>query len=1077
MEKKMKNMHVLLLAFCAAISLNLSAQTMALTGTVKDSYGEPVIGASVVQKGEAKNGTITDLDGNFRISLPADATIIVSYIGMKTEEIAVKGKSKLEIVLSDDAFVLDEVVAIGYATMRRGDLTGAISSVSAKEISAVPVASVAEAMTGKMAGVQVTLTDGSPDAEVKIRVRGGGSITQSSEPLYIVDGFPVSSISDISANDIASIDVLKDASSTAIYGARGANGVVIVTTKGGQTGKVSVNYNTYVGFKKIANTLDVLDPYDYALWTYEHSLLKGANYYNKYFGNWEDMDMYKETEGNDWQDIMFGRVAKSTNHSLSISGGSDKTKYMFSYNRIDDEAIAKGSNFKRDNLSFKFQNNPTDRIQLDFQTRWSQRKVRGPLTNDGGQEKGSSTEGRMKNAVLYPSIPLTAPELTDPTETDPEFALYSPTVSLRDNDRIYKQTTLNMAGSASWEFIDNFRLKTEIGMSDIIDRTDRFYGVSTYYSRINVPGNENKGRPAIIFTDRDRRTIRNTNTLSVNFKQWLPEDHKFDVIVGQEYLYTTDHSMETQVGGFDPSFDLDMARRLTTEGNGGEYDAVVKNHFSPNDIMLSFFGRMNYNYKGNYLLSATLRADGSSKFAAGNRWGYFPSVSGAWRISGENFMKATESWLYDLKLRASYGTAGNNNIPAGQMAQTFNSSATTWVGGYSSYWAPSKQMANPDLKWETTITRNIGLDYALWGGKLSGTIEVYKNNTKDLLLNFPTAGTGYDSQYRNMGETENRGLELSANWVLVDKKNWGISIGGNVGFNKNKVISLGNMDEIKGATGWASTEIGTDFLVVEGQPIGIMYGYRVLGRYEVDDFNWAQDANGKWTYTLKDGVVDGSAVIGTLRPGSLKLAGKDGSLVVLDNDEGKEIIGNANPKHTGGFYLSARAYGFDLSANFNWSYGNDIYNANKLEYTETSRNNNRNMIDIMKWGQRWTNLDLATGQLITDPTQLAAANATTTMWSPYTRKHQLTDWAVEDGSFLRLNTLTIGYTLPKSLLRKARIENLRFYVTGYNVALWTNYSGFDPEVDTRRSLPYTPGVDYSAYPRSRQIVYGLNLTF
>ncbi|MDR0658179.1 MAG: TonB-dependent receptor [Mediterranea sp.] len=1077
MSKEMKNMRAMLFLLFVAAGINLSAQTITVTGNVKDNTGEPVIGASVVQKGTTGNGSITDLDGNYRLSVPSNATIIISYIGMKTQEIAVNGKSRIDVTLTDDAYALDEVVAIGYATMRRGDLTGAISSVSAKDIAAVPVASVSQALTGKMAGVQVTTTDGSPDAEIKIRVRGGGSITQSSEPLYIVDGFPVNSINDIAANDIASIDVLKDASSTAIYGARGANGVVIVTTKGGQSGKVSVNYNTYVGFKKIAHTLDVLDPYDYALWTYEHSLLKDADYYKRYFGNWEDMDMYEGMEGNDWQDIMFGRVAQSTNHSLSISGGSDKTRYMFSYNRINDEAIAKGSDFKRDNLSLKLQNNPNDRIQLDFQMRWSQRKVNGPLTNDGGQEKGSTTEGRLRNAVIYPSIPLNAPELTDPTETDPEFGLYSPTISLRDNDRTYKQATLNMAGSASWEFIDGFRLKTEMGVNEVTERTDRFYGVSTYYARINVPGNENKGKPAIIFTDRDRRTIRNTNTLSVNLKKWLPDGHSLDAILGQEYLITATHSMETVVAGFDPSFDLDMARRLTTEGNSGEYDATINNNFSPDDKMLSFFGRLNYNYKGNYLLSATLRADGSSKFAAGNRWGYFPSVSAAWRISGENFMQAAESWLYDLKLRASYGTAGNNNIPSGQMAQTFSPSGTTWVGGYSSYWAPSKQMANPNLKWETTITRNIGVDWALFNGRLAGTVEVYKNNTLDLLLNFPTAGTGYDNQYRNMGETENKGLEISANWVIADKKNWGVTIGGNIGFNKNRVISLGDMDEIKGATNWASTEIGTDFLVVEGQPIGVMYGYRALGRYEVDDFNWMQNNDGTWEYTLKDDVVNSSAVIGTIRPGSLKLAAKDGGLTVLDNDEGKEIIGNANPKHTGGGFLSARVYGFDLTANFNWSYGNDIYNANKLEYTETSRNNNRNMIAIMKWGERWTNLDLNTGELITDPAQLTAANATTTMWSPYTRKHQLTDWAVEDGSFLRLNTLTLGYTFPKNLLRKVKIENLRIYVTGYNIALWTNYSGFDPEVDTRRNLPYTPGVDYSAYPRSRQLVYGLNLTF
>jgi TonB-linked SusC/RagA family outer membrane protein len=478
---------------------------------------------------------------------------------------------------------------------------------------------------------------------------------------------------------------------------------------------------------------------------------------------------------------------------------------------------------------------------------------------------------------------------------------------------------------------------------------------------------------------------------------------------------------------------------------------------------------------GKYLLSATFRADGSSKFARGNRWGYFPSVSGAWRISSESFMEGTQEWLNDLKLRASYGTAGNNHIPSGQMSQTYESRTTTWAGaGFTSFWAPSKRMANPDLTWETTITRNIGLDWALLSGKLSGTFEVYQNNTKDLLLLFPVPGTGYDDQYRNMGETQNKGLELSMNWVAIDKQNFGLTFGGNIGFNKNKVVSLGQMDEIKGATGWASTEINNDFLVEVGQPIGQMLGYRVAGRYEVGDFDYV---NGRWV--LKPGVVDCSPVIGAsqMRPGALKLVDRLGEGIVGEGDEYREVIGNANPLHTGGFNINMRAYGFDLGAYFNWSYGNDIYNANKIEYTSTSKFHSRNMIDIMADGNRWTNLDQATGELITDPGALAAANANTTMWSPWMRKFVFTDWAVEDGSFLRLNTLTLGYTLPRELVRKALLSSCRFYVTGYNVYCWTNYSGFDPEVDTRRKVPYTPGVDYSAYPRSRQVVFGVNLTF
>ncbi len=1072
---------LLSVAIVSLVSVCMYAQTQ-VTGVVRDDQGEPVTGASVVAKGDRTVGVTTDENGRYTINVPAGVkTLTVSFLGMKTQTVTITGR-ELDVALEDDAQMLDEVVFIGYGTVKKRDLTGAVSSVGAKEIAAVPVTTVAAALAGKMAGVTVSTTEGSPDAEVKIRVRGGTSISQNNDPLYIVDGFPVSSISDIPASDIASIDVLKDASSAAIYGSRGANGVVIVTTKSGQEGKITVNFNAYYGFKNLAKKLDVLDPYDYALWSYEHALVADKDWYTKYFGNWQDIDMYKDVAANDWQDIVFGRTGTTFNANLSISGGSEKIRYAFNYSHINDEAIALGSDFSRDNLSLKLTNKPHKRVQLDFTTRWAQTTVNGPSVNDGGNEKGSSTDTRLKNVMIYPTLPLTATDLTDPTETDPSFGLYSPTVSISDNDRINTRRTLNMGGSASWEFIDGFRIKTEIGIDQYNERNDRFYGSTTYYSRVSVPESagfrgdgkdpveSHKGKPAVIFTDRNRQTIRNTNTLQIDLKRWMPEGHTLGILLGQEYIYTTNHSMETIVAGFDSSFDLDMARRLTTQGD----PVGVNNYFSPDDKLFSFFGRANYDYEGKYLLSATFRADGSSKFAAGNRWGYFPSVSAAWRVSSESFMEGAKNWLSDLKLRASYGTTGNNNIPAGQMTQTYGSTATSWVGGYTSFWAPSKQMANPDLTWETSITRNIGLDWAFFASRLSGTVEVYLNNTKDLLLNFPVPGTGYDYQYRNMGETQNKGLEISARWVAVDKKNFGLSIDANISFNKNEVVSLGQMEVIKGATEWASTEIGTDYLVEVGQPIGQMYGYRVIGRYEVDDFNY-DPATQK--YTLKDGVVDGSAVIGTLRPGSMKLAGKDGSLTVLDDDSSKEVIGNANPLHTGGFNLNARAYGFDLAANFNWSYGNDIYNANKIEYTSTSKYNSRNMISIMADGQRWTDINKTTGERITDPTALAAANANTTMWSPYMRKYVLTDWAIEDGSFLRLSTLTLGYTLPKELTTKIYISNLRVYATAYNVFCLTDYSGFDPEVDTRRKLPYTPGVDYSAYPRSRQFVFGINLTF
>jgi hypothetical protein len=384
-------------------------------------------------------------------------------------------------------------------------------------------------------------------------------------------------------------------------------------------------------------------------------------------------------------------------------------------------------------------------------------------------------------------------------------------------------------------------------------------------------------------------------------------------------------------------------------------------------------------------------------------------------------------------------------------------------------------MSNPDLKWETTITRNIGLDFTLFGGKLNGTIEAYLNTTKDLLILFPTGGTGYDNQYRNMGETENKGLEFSFTYHIIDKKDWGIDFSGNIGFNKTKVKSLGQMNDFTTESRWDST-VGADYKVAVGGAVGQIIGYQSAGRYEVSDFDIeASKAAGAWV--LKEGVPNDGNVIGNkyLRPGALKIKDINNDGVIDSKDQ--SVIGDTNPTPNGGFAINARAYGFDFAANFTYSIGNDVYNANKIEYTSSYQYKYRNLIDEMATGKRWTNID-ANGTLLdwNNADQLAALNANTSMWSPFT-SYVLTDWAVEKGSFLRLSTLTLGYTLPQKFTKKYYINSLRFYATVYNVFCITGYSGFDPEVSTRNKTALTPGVDYSAYPKSRQFVIGLNLNF
>lgn len=1056
---------VLLFLLCGQ---SLYAQQREIQGTVTDTQGEPLIGVTVAVKGTTQ-GTITDLDGSYKLSVGAGVkSLVATFIGMKVNEKPITG-NVLDFVMEDSASELEEVVVIGYGTVKRKDLTGSVSSISSDAIVNVPVANVAEAITGKLAGVQITTTEGSPDADMVIRVRGGGSITGDNTPLYIVDGFPVQSISDIASTDIESMDVLKDASSTAIYGSRGANGVIVITTKSGKEGKVKVNYNAYYSWKKVASTLDVLTPKDYALWQYELAALRGNSYlnnYREYFGNYEDIDLYDNLPSNDWQDITFGRTGSSFNHNLSITGGSEKVRYAFNYTHMNDKAIMVGSSFKRDNLSLKLNTNPAKNVSLDLSVRYSDTNIGGGGANDVSSPYDS--DKRLRYSVIYTPIPLSNLTSESGSSDDDLGNLYHPLESARDNDRKQERRTLNLSGALGWTVFDNMVLRTEVGLDNYTNEDHRYWGLTTYYIK-NVPASANQGKPAIQIGNTTRQTFRNTNTLNYDFRKFLGEDHQLSALAGHEYVVLKEKVLTNVVHGFPESFTASQAWKLSTQG----VPYSIDNFHHADDILLSFFGRLNYSYKSKYLLSATYRADGSSKFGENNKWGYFPSAAVAWRMSSESFMEGSKSWLDDLKMRLSFGTAGNNNIPRGQITQVYQSSSTAWINGFGNYWAPSKTMANPDLKWETTVTRNLGLDFTLLGGRLSGTLDAYLNTTKDLLIQFPTQGTGYDNQYRNMGETENRGFEATINWVAINKKDYGLTLSANIGFNKNKIKSLGMIEDMAslGTTAWASTEIGQDFEIATRGQVGSFYGYRSDGRYEVSDFEGYDAAKDKW---ILKGGKEMTSVVGTIRPGTMKLKdlNDDGS---IDADD-REVIGNANPKHTGGFSVSGRLYGFDLTANFNWSVGNDVYNANKIEYTQTGKYAFRNMITTMEGGKRWTNLR-ADGTISNDAAELEAMNANTTMWSPLTQRMIFSDWAVEDASFLRLNTLTLGYTMPKKITSKAKIESLRFYVTGYNLFCITNYSGFDPEVSTMRRTNLTPGVDYSAYPKSRQFVIGANLSF
>jgi TonB-dependent starch-binding outer membrane protein SusC len=1064
-KKRAKNFFVFALFLVFFMSNKTIAQNVMLEGTVKDATGLTIPGVNVIEKGTT-NSASTDFDGKYTIKITnPKAVLTFSFIGFKTQQIQVAGRNNINVTLVEDANDLNEVVVVGYGTVKKSDLTGAVSTLSGTELRKNPVANIGEALTGRIAGVSVTSSEGSPDSEIKIRIRGGGSLTQDASPLIIVDGFPVNSINDISPSDIETQTVLKDAASTAIYGSRGANGVIIYTTKKGKNGKMAVNFNMFYGMKNIVNTIDVLQTEDYVKWQYEYALLKkDVSTYEKYFGAWQDHDLYDGIKGDDWQKQVYGRTGEVQSRDLGIRGGSDKINYNFNYAHYDEKAIMLGSDFNRNNISLALNSKASDKVDLSFTMRYSDTEINGGGSNS--QNVLSTQDSSMRQAVGYSPIPLPG-ITTDNTDDALAGYLVNPLINIADNQREQLRKNFNMLGSFSWKLIDNLTFKTELGLDNRNNQDYRFYGRSTYYVS-NVPSALNQGSPALVIGDQKLTTFRNANTLNYDFKKLLSSNHHLNVLAGQEMINTESNSITSTIHKFPNDFSFDQTKKLTTQGIAQSID----NFYSPEDKLLSFFGRANYDYKEKYLLTATFRADGSSKFTTGNKWGYFPAAAAAWKISEESFLKDVD-WISALKIRVSYGEAGNNNIPTGQTIQSFQSGNSTWINGSTSQWTPSKTLANPDLKWETTVTQNLGLDFDFFRSRISGSLEMYKNVTQDLLLLFPVSGVGYDNQYRNMGETQNTGYEATLNVAAIQAENYGLNFAFNIGINKNNVNSLGVMDNFGTATGWASTQIGNDYVVNVGSPIGMMFGYQNDGRYEVSDFDYD---GGTGKYTLKTGVANATDIVGAVQPGYMKLKDLDGDGKITSADQ--KVIGNANPKNTGGMVVSANAYGFDLSAAFNWSYGNDIYNANKVEFTTSNANSQyRNLSSEMADGQRWTNLDPASGTLVTDPTALTALNANTTMWSPYMSRYVFSDWAVEDGSFLRLNTLTLGYTAPDFFNSKMGITKLRFYCTASNVFLWTNYSGPDPEVSTRRATPLTPGVDYSAYPRSRQFVFGLNLNF
>ena len=1081
MGKMLKQTLLIILLACSAGIL----RAQEIKGVVKDTGGNVLEGVSVIVEGTT-DGTMTDATGSYKIVVKdaSKAVLQFSMIGMKTVYKETAGRKNVSVIMEEDTKFLEEVVVVGYQEVKRKELLGSVSSVSDKQLQQ-PVNSVGQALAGRMAGVSVVTSEGGPDPEMKVRIRGTGSITQSSEPLYIIDGFPADGLGDISASQIQSIDILKDAFSTAIYGSRGANGVVIVTTKNAASaGKVSVNFNAYFGAKIMANkdAYTPQSPGDFVRSQYELTLLRSGRItesYNKYFGSFVDLHLYDDVKPNDYIDMIFGNTGVNYNVDLSVSGKSKAASWTLTLARLGEDAIMTGSSYNRTNIGFKTRVRTGNKTDLDFNIRYSDSNEKGGAANNYNDVGFSNMNGRVNHAMVYAPFPChNNADGQEDDESSFEYMVH-PLKSVKDNDRQINRTSLNINAAFNWTIIRNMRLKLDFGYGANTTDQDQFMGSTTYWSN-KLANLEYQGLPANRHYEFKKERLRNVNTLTYDFKNILdPQKHKLNFGAGQELTWGQDKRHTIVTEGFPYFYSSEDAWNFMASGKPFSNELTL----SQADILLSFFARANYTLLDRYSIGAIVRADGSSKFGKGNRWGLFPSAALSWDIAKESFMQYVHG-VDMLKLRYSFGTAGNNNVPAGYIYPQYNVSSVNTIDGVTSVWTLGNTMPNEDLTWETAITHNLGLDFSLFDSRINGSVEFYDNRTKDLIVRFPISGVGYDYQYQNRASIMNRGAELSLNMPIVRRKNFDLNVSANFAYNFNKVLSIGGLENIKSNSGWANSHIEYDYMVTSGEPLGNVYGYIVEGIYQVDEFEYM---NGKWS--IKDGVTDAEDLIGSdyFRPGSVKI--KDQLTIDTDNDgkpdagDGKITkddmvkIGNTLPDFTGGFSLNAFLYGFDISANFNFMVGNDVYNANRLSFTNSRHWTRVNLSDEVNLERRWTAVDWNTGELFTDAEAYAQANKNASMWSPMMLKALPLDYGIEDGSFLRLQSLTIGYSFPSKWLDKIKMSKLRIYVTGSNLFCLTSYSGYDPEVDSRRGTPLTPGCDFSAYPKSIGGVVGVNIGF
>jgi TonB-linked SusC/RagA family outer membrane protein len=1002
-------------------------QQPAVKGKVTDAAGQPLPGVTVVVKGTAR-GTVTNADGDYSLTnIPEDATLVFSFVGMRTEEIAVGNQTTINVTMEEETIGIDEVVAIGYGTVKKSDLTGSVSSVKAEDLQATPITSIDQGLVGRAAGVMVTQTSGMPGAIASIRVRGTSSLQGGNEPLYVIDGFPVyngtgfgntggstrySGLSTINPSDIESIEILKDASATSIYGARAANGVVLITTKSGKRGTDLISFDATYGVQSVVKKIDVMNALEYAELSNEAYMNDGLA---PPYDETEMQQIRQNPEGTDWQDEVF-RSAPSQNYQLTFSGGDQKMIYSVSANYYNQEGIIRSSDFKRYSGRINLERNILANFRVGTNFTMS-KTISNAVRTDAGGNQGVVSSAMKFNPI---SPVFINEELKIYTPVNSPGIIYANPVATAD-EMIRENQAVRLLGNifAEWEIVPDLKAKVSFG-TDLFNTKFNTYIPSNIY--------ESGGVASATINGGYTTNWLNENTLSWNKE--FNEDHQISLLGG--ITFQQNHYEGVTASSQDYVNDVLKYNSLQA---GATYNQPSSSNTDWS--LISYLARANYNFKERYLLSVSARVDGSSRFGTNNKYALFPSGSFAWRLIEEDFIQDL-GFFDNLKLRTSYGFTGNQEIGLYNSLPTLTSTTYTIGRALVTGFYPNK-IPNPDLKWEKTSQLNVGLDIGLLNNRFRITSDYYYKKTTDLIYDVGVPFvSGFSTSLQNIGSVENQGLELGIESDnITGQFQWTTNF--NISFNRNKILELGGEDykDVGGDDGHLKT--GQVHRLIVGEPIGLFYGYVFDGIFqdqaELDagpksPTNWV---GGRRYADLSgpDGVPDG----------------------VVNATYDRTVIGDPNPDFFGGLTNTFLYKGFELNLFLQYSYGNDIFNYNAIE------------LELPSGGQN-VYADLVNRWRPDNPSNkypVATTNRSAVFSSAY----------IEDGSYLKVKTLTLAYLFPE--LNTRHLSNLKLYVTGQNLLTFTNYNGYDPEVSYRGATNLEMGEDFGGYPQARTFLLGVSL--